>query len=72
MSYDNWKLSNPIDDGYGYNMVSNCCGAVMEEMEQRCPNCKEGCIAVEEYEYESARKESYEEMRADEMRDLGL
>ena len=26
MNYDDWKLSNPIDDGYGYNMVSSCCG----------------------------------------------
>ena len=26
MTYDQWKLSNPIDDGYGYDMVSNCCG----------------------------------------------
>lgn len=27
MSYDNWKLSNPIDDGFYTGMVSRCCGA---------------------------------------------
>ena len=30
MNYDNWKLSNPIDDGDGYNMVSRCCGCSYE------------------------------------------
>ena len=72
MNYDDWKLSNPIDDGYGYNMVSNCCGTVMEVMEERCPSCGEGCIAIEDYEYESAREEAYAEMRADAARDEGL
>jgi hypothetical protein len=33
MNYDNWKLSNPIDDGFGYNMVSSCCGAEIVEGE---------------------------------------
>lgn len=32
-SYDNWKLSNPIDDGHGYNMVSRCCGVELVESE---------------------------------------
>ena len=54
MSYDNWKLSNPIDDGYGYNMVStccgveivegdisNCCGAKMVAETHICSECKE-------------------------------
>ena len=31
MNYDDWKLSNPIDDGCGYNMVSSCCGAEIGE-----------------------------------------
>jgi hypothetical protein len=33
MNYDNWKLSNPIDDGNGYNMVSSCCGVELTESE---------------------------------------
>jgi predicted amidophosphoribosyltransferase len=37
MNYDNWKLSNPIDDGFGYNMVSSCCGA--EIIEGDISNC---------------------------------
>ena len=56
MNYDNWKLSNPIDDGYGYSMVSSCCGAEMVESEYSeccgarllgdtdlCSKCKEHC-----------------------------
>ena len=31
MNYDDWKLSNPIDDGTGSDMVSNCCGADIVE-----------------------------------------
>ena len=54
MNYDDWKLSNPIDDGYGYNMVSaccgseivegyisNCCGAKMVAETDICSECKE-------------------------------
>jgi len=37
MNYDNWKLSNPIDDGHGTSMVSNCCGAEIVEGERS--NC---------------------------------
>tara|TARA_R100000655_G_scaffold85539_1_gene125392 strand:- start:147 stop:350 length:204 start_codon:yes stop_codon:yes gene_type:complete len=62
MNYDKWKLSNPIDDGYGYNYVSNCCGAKLDESEQICSYCKEGCEAIEDYEYEAIQKENYLEM----------
>tara|TARA_R100000234_G_scaffold91270_1_gene59440 strand:- start:132 stop:458 length:327 start_codon:yes stop_codon:yes gene_type:complete len=31
MNYDYWKLSNPTDDGFGYDMVSPCCGCSYEE-----------------------------------------
>jgi len=72
MNYDDWKLSNPIDDGYGYDMVSNCCGARLDTSEQRCSDCGEGCSAIEDYEYEAARKEAYAEMRADGERDEDL
>ena len=69
MNYDDWKLSNPIDDGYGYNMISNCCGANMDEEIDVCLNCNEHCEAIEDYEYEAARKEAYKEMQADGERD---
>ena len=65
MNYDNWKLSNPTDDGYGYNMVSNCCGASLDNTEERCLDCKDGCVAIEDYEYEAIQLENYKEMRAD-------
>lgn len=69
MNYDNWKLSNPIDDGYGYEMVSNCCGARMDEDQGLCYDCKEHCEPMEDYEYEAIRKEAWAEMMADGERD---
>ena len=39
MWYDKWKTSNPTDDGYGYDMVSNCCGAEIEELDEEVSNC---------------------------------
>ena len=41
MNYDQWKLSNPIDDGDGYNMVSNCCGAMVYDDTDICSECGE-------------------------------
>ena len=41
MNYDQWKLSNPVDDGYGYDMVSNCCGAKFWAETDICSACKE-------------------------------
>ena len=69
MNYDQWKLSNPIDDGYGYDMLSNCCGAKMWDDSDICPECKEHCESIEDYEYEAARREAYAEMMADGERD---
>ena len=72
MNYDQWKLSNPIDDSYGYDMLSNCCGAKMYDDCDICPECKEHCESIEDYEYEAARREAYAEMMADGERDEGL
>jgi len=33
MNIDEYKLSNPIDDGIGSDMVSNCCGSDIVEGE---------------------------------------
>ena len=64
MNYDDWKLSNPIDDGHGYNMLSDCCGVVMDHDIDICPECKEHCEAIEDYEYEAIQRENYlEDMR---------
>ena len=30
MSYDNWKLSNPQDDGWASDEVTSCCGVDQE------------------------------------------
>ena len=69
MNYDNWKLSNPTDDGYGYNMVSNCCGASVYDDTDICSDCKEHCEQIEDYEYEEIQRENYLEMKADGERD---
>jgi len=69
MNYDQWKLSNPIDDGYGYSVVSDCCGARMDEDQGLCYQCKDHCEPMEDYEYEAARREAYEEMMADGAKD---
>ena len=38
MNYDDWKLSNPIDDGGNSGMVSCCCG---DEYDEEVPTCAE-------------------------------
>ena len=45
MNYDDWKLSNPIDDGHGTTMVSNCCGSSFEEEVPVCAECESGNIS---------------------------
>lgn len=70
MNYDDWKLMSPDDEGY--EMVSNCCGARMDEDQGLCYKCKDHCEPMEDYEYEAIQKEAYEEMRADERRDSDL
>jgi len=39
MSYDNWKLSNPIDDAGDSVLVSSCCGDTYEEDVMACGDC---------------------------------
>ena len=80
MNYDQWKLSNPIDDGYGYGMVSRCCGAEIIEgetsncseckehadvIEMVCAECGEECDEIEDYEYEAIQRENWAEMMRD-------
>ncbi len=71
MNYDNWKLSNPIDDG-GCEMVSSCCGGEFwdssewEETEENyiCDTCDKGCEIIEDYEHKAIQRENYlEDMR---------
>ena len=67
MSYDNWKLSNPIDDGYVYQMVSLCCGTEYDEDNTgiNCLCCGEECDIIEDYEYKQIRYDEYLENKAD-------
>ena len=74
MNYDNWNLSNPIDDG-GCCMVSECCGVeYVESIDNEndiettedyvCCECQNYCDIIEDYEYEAIRRENYlEDMR---------
>ena len=71
MTYDQWKLSNPVDDGCGYDMVSLCCGTHYDEDEDNvtwCADCGNHCGIIEDYEYEAIRRENYLEMMEDERR----
>lgn len=63
--YDNWKLATP--DDY-YEMVSNCCGANLDEVEEICMSCGEDCVAIEDYEYKELKKEEWAEFLSDESR----
>ena len=76
MTYDQWKLSNPIDDGYGYDMVSNCCGReYIDSIDNEndietiddyvCCECQDYCDIIEEYEYHEIQRENYLEERND-------
>ena len=76
MNYDQWKLSNPIDDG-GCEMVSKCCGAdyvwsidkecdIETQEEYVCCDCQDYCDIIEDYEYKEIQRENYlEDMRDD-------
>jgi len=39
MSYDDWKLSNPIDDAGDNILVSSCCGGEYQEEVPTCAEC---------------------------------
>ena len=47
MSFDDWKLSNPIDDSGGCNEVSSCCGSTFEEEVRQCGEC--GSLDIKEH-----------------------
>tara|TARA_Y100001937_G_C7129590_1_gene336578 strand:- start:509 stop:721 length:213 start_codon:yes stop_codon:yes gene_type:complete len=68
MNYDNWKLSNPYDDGHYTEYVSECCGAEILD-EYVCSECNCECREIEDYEYQANQRESYLEMMADGERD---
>ena len=62
-NYDKWKLSTPED--FSSDLVSNCCGARVDNSELICLECFEGCEAIEDYEFEAIQKENYLEAKAD-------
>ena len=74
MNYDQWKLSNPVDDSYGYDMVSSCCGTHYDEDEDNVTwwaDCGDDCDIIEDYEYKAIQRENYLEERADAKRKYG-
>jgi len=75
MSYDNWKLSSPDDEGP--YLVSPCCGAeyvekeFITEMGEKyiCNECDELFVYPDEdYEFEQNQKDNALEDRMDEKR----
>ena len=78
MSYDNWKLASPDDEGP--HLISPCCGAeyvereFITEMNEKyiCNECNELFVYPEEdHDYSERKKEDAAEDRMDEKR-LGL
>ena len=77
MSYDNWKLSNPQDDGWTSDEVTSCCG-VEERIKHNlcddseiyyCSECGEDNYAYEiisQHEYNERRREDAQEYNSDE------
>tara|TARA_R100000655_G_scaffold42676_1_gene78695 strand:+ start:1293 stop:1487 length:195 start_codon:yes stop_codon:yes gene_type:complete len=63
MSYDNYKLSNPNDDGYYSEEVSNCCGAKVLEMV--CSQCGDDCEEIDAHEYAEKMSEYFKELNND-------
>ena len=62
MNYDDWKLSNPIDDSNCF-MVSDCCGKSFDD-DFICENCGRECNEIEDYEFKAIERENYlEDMR---------
>ena len=47
MSYDNWKLSNPQDDGWTSHEVTSCCG--VEQEGSGTSNCCDARFWAETY-----------------------
>ena len=48
MSYDNWKLSNPQDDGWASDEVTSCCGVDQEG--SGLSNCCDAKLVVTMYD----------------------
>lgn len=67
MSYDNWKLSNPIDDGFYTEMVSECCGTHYAEEDDiyTCSECDNDCEITSEDDYRANQRDSWLEMMRD-------
>jgi len=72
MNYDNWKLSNPIDD-YATLNVTSCCGAPYDEKTDEdgyeyyvCLSCNDEADIIDDYEYLESRRLEYKEWEQDE------
>lgn len=78
MSYDNWKLSNPQDEGWYSDLVTSCCGAEEEIKENLCDDSKIFYCSecgetngfynmVELYEYEEIQRDNANEFNRDDL-----
>ena len=77
MSYDNWKLSNPQDDGWTSDEVVSCCGMdaddaiesalVDDELIAVCIHCGElWPDKIDRWEYEEIQRDNAKEYNRDE------
>ncbi len=68
MFYDNYKLSNPQDDGWTSDEVTSCCGCsqistlIDDEIVSVCDDCGEAYPSmIEPHEYQERQREKYDE-----------
>ena len=66
MNYDQYKLSNPQDEGWYSDLVTSCCGSeeetrlIEDEEISICVTCCEPYPdMIEQYEYEENQKDFY-------------
>ncbi len=73
MNYDQYKLSNPFDEGRDSDLVTSCCGSEEEVKESlahddkiyycsECGNTSWDYDLIEQYEYDEKMKDHFSEL----------
>ena len=50
--------------------VSNCCGAILDDSSDYCPECRSGCVSITLREYQTEEYENAMEDRHEAMKEL--
>ena len=69
MNYDQYKLSNPFDEGRDSDLVTSCCGSeeearlILDEIMPMCVECFQAYPdMIEQYDYDEKMKDHYSEL----------